>query len=123
MRCYDNDDMSLPSISASKLTKVVNNQGAGIQTYEMLMMILPTILDTDEIDVSEYANFFIDTPDSNNFGMRLEGKLMYAGQMKDLPKYSSEELHIQVLPTDGRNVDLDQRTYAKRHLVHNDVLE
>jgi len=123
MRCYDNDDMSLPSISASKLTKVLNNQGAGIQTYEMLMMILPTILETDDIDVSEYANFFIDTPDSNNFGMRLEGKIEYKGQVKDLPKYSSEELHIQVLPTDGRNVDLDQRNYAKRYLVHNNDLE
>ena len=118
MRCYDNDDMSLPSISACKLTKVLNNQGAGVQTYEMLMMILPTILVTEDIDVSEYANFFIDAPESNNFGMRLEGKIEYKNQPRDLPKYSSEELHIQALPTDGRNVDLDQRNYAKRFLVH-----
>tara|TARA_B110000285_G_C15128889_1_gene622138 strand:+ start:976 stop:1176 length:201 start_codon:yes stop_codon:yes gene_type:complete len=66
----------------------------------MLMMILPTILETDDIDVSEYANFFIDTPDSNNFGMRLEGKVSFkeprseSYMIKDLPKYSSEELKI-----------------------------
>jgi hypothetical protein len=100
MRAYDNDDLSLPSISASKLTKVLNSQGAGVQTYEMLMMILPTILETDDIDVSEYANFFIDAPDSTNFGMRLEGKVDYkepgaeVSQARDLPKYSSEELLI-----------------------------
>lgn len=88
----------------------------------MMMMILPTILDTDEIDLSEYANFFIDAPESNNFGMRLEGKTMFEGQPKDLPKYSAEELEIQALPTDGRNVDLDQRTYAKRYLVHEEDL-
>ena len=123
MRAYDNEDMSLPSISASKLTKVLNNQGAGVQTYAMLMMILPTILETDDIDVSEYANFFIDSPDSNNFGMRLEGKVEYKGQARDLPKYSSKELNIQVLPTDGRNVELDQRNYAKRYLVHHNDLE
>ena len=110
--------MSLPSISACKLTKALNGQAAGAQSYEMMMMILPTILDTDEIDLSEYANFFIDAPESNNFGMRLEGKTMFEGQPKDLPKYSAEELEIQALPTDGRNVDLDQRTYAKRYLVH-----
>lgn len=79
MRAYDNDDMSLPSICACKLTKKLNEQSAGTQSYEMMMMILPTILDTDEIDLSEYANFFIDTPESNNFGMRLEGKSMFKG--------------------------------------------
>ena len=55
--------------------------------YEMLMMILPQILETDDgIDVSEYVNFFIDTPNSHNFGIRLEGKL----DDKDLPKYSDK---------------------------------
>jgi len=123
MRAYDNDDMSLPSISACKLTKVLNGQAAGATTFEMMMMILPTILETEDIDVSEYANFFIDAPDSNNFGMRLDGKSFYNNQARDLPKYSAEELEIQALPTYGRNVDLDKREYAKRYLVHNGDLE
>lgn len=84
------------------------------------MMILPKILATDDgVDLSEYANFFIDTPGSNNFGMGLEGKV----DGTDLPKYSSRELALQDLPTDGRVVDLDLRTYAKKYLIRKDLLE
>ena len=43
-------------------------------------LVLAHLVEQDK----EYANFFIDAPNSSNFGIRLEGKV----DGTDLPKYS-----------------------------------
>ena len=87
IRCYDQEDQTMTEASANVMLKKIFGQEPGHMVYEMLIMILPQILETkDSIDVEEYANFFIDAPNSSNFGIRLEGKV----DGTDLPKYSDQ---------------------------------
>ena len=78
-----------------------------------MLQVLPIIIDTKHIDITEYAEFFIDCADHNNFGIRLTEGV----DGKNLPKFSYEEYEIKDLDFDGNTADLDLRKYAARYLI------
>ena len=120
IRCYDQEDHSMTEASANVMLKKIFAQEPGHMVYEMLITVLPQILETkDSIDVEEYANFFIDAPNSSNFGIRLEGKV----DGTDLPRYSDKSYQIRRLPYDGQVCELNLQNFAMQYLVSEEAQE
>lgn len=41
-------------------------------TYEMVLQVLPIVIVTKNINIDEYANFFIDAENAINFGIHMK---------------------------------------------------
>ena len=61
--------------------------------YEMVLQVLPIVIDTKHIEIEEYANFFIDEPNAINFGIQMTEKI----DGKSLPKFAYVEYDIKEL--------------------------
>lgn len=53
-------------------------------SYEMMLQVLPIIINTKNIDIEQYANYFIDAPNAINFGINMKEGI---GD-KNLPKFA-----------------------------------
>jgi hypothetical protein len=78
--------------------------------YEMVLQVLPIIIDTKHIDIEEYANYFIDAPEAINFGINI----VQGVDGKNLPKFAYEPYEIKELDTKGQISDFDLRSYAAK---------
>jgi hypothetical protein len=63
--------IAITAITGSIITKMILKQQMTMYNYEMVLQVLPIIIDTKSINIEEYANYFIDAPNAINFGINI----------------------------------------------------
>ena len=85
-------------------------------SYEMVLQVLPIIINTKNIDIEQYANYFIDEPNAINFGINMKEGI---GE-KNLPKFAYKEFELKEIKTEGRISELDLVTFATKYIIELD---
>ena len=110
-------NIAITAITGAFITKQILMQKMTMYNYEMVLQVLPIVIDTKFIDISEYANYFIDAPNAINFGVELENGIEIDGKIKNLPKFAYEDYEIKDLFSEGKVSELDLRKFAARYII------
>jgi hypothetical protein len=114
-RCYDQEekDIAVTAISGALITGMILEQQMTMYTYEMVLQVLPIIIETKNIDIDNYANFFIDAENAINFGINMHDKV----DDKSLPKFAYESYSITEIFAKGKISEIDLRIFATKHMI------
>tara|TARA_B110001469_G_C9307562_1_gene166527 strand:- start:3 stop:410 length:408 start_codon:yes stop_codon:yes gene_type:complete len=114
-RCYDQEDkdIAITAISGHLITGMLLEQQMTMYTYEMVLQVLPIIIETSNIDIDNYANFFIDAENAINFGINMHDKV----DGKILPKFAYDSYSITEIFAKGNVSELDLRIFATKKMI------